>query len=418
MRALIKLFLSLILLGFTALIVAAWFALQDKPLVTRQVSLTPAEVARAHAVLSRNDPRRLAPGNNRIVELDARDLDLVANYLLERVAGGAAHLRLTHDRLDIAATVPVRYLPRRKHLNIDCSLVTVDGQPRVSELRIGRLRVPAAIADRMAKQLVQRLYPTTHRDAAAGPVTRLDFLPDVLRLSNRVNPEVIEQSRTPRLTGSDREALRFYHDRLIELQSKGIGSRGALVDLLEPLFAAASMRSIDSDPIQENVALLTVLGTWASGRGLATLLPDRTRQPGGFWLKLSGRRDFARHFLASAALAARGDSQLSDAVGLFKEMSDTYRGSGFSFTDLAADRAGTRFGELASRSPESARRLQRRLAAGVADGDLMPPADDLPEHLRGNAFQQRFDYIGSPAYREMMQEIERRIDACGLYLEP
>ena len=49
--------------------------------------------------------------------------------------------------------------------------------------------------------------------------------------------------------------------------------------------------------------------------------------------KFAGRKDFAQHFLASAALAARGDSTLSNAVGLFKEISDTDRGSGFSFTD-------------------------------------------------------------------------------------
>jgi hypothetical protein len=45
----------------------------------------------------------------------------------------------------------------------------------------------------------------------------------------------------------------------------------------------------------------------------------------------------------------------------------------------------------------------------------MPPARDLPEHMRGETFKQRFGYVGSPAYQQVMDEIERRINACGLY---
>lgn len=418
MRVPIKPLFLLALFCFLMLIVATWFALQDRPLVIRDVSLSPGEVARARAVLGRNDLRRLSPGDKRTVELNALDLDLAVNYLLDRIAGGAARLRLSDGRLEVAATVPVEYLPqRRRHLNIEGTLLAADGQSRVSELRIGSLRVPEVIADRIAWRLVDYLYPANSPDRAAGPVGHVEILPDLLRLSYRSNPEVIGQARTSRMTGSDQQALGAYHDRLIELQANGIGSRGALVDLLQAMFALASTRSVDHDPVEENVALLTLLGTWASGRDLAALVPERPQRPDGFWLKLSGRRDFARHFLASAALAARGDSTLSDAVGLLKEMSDIYRGSGFSFTDIAADRAGSRFGELASRSPQAARELQQRLAKGVADSDLMPPADDLPEHLRGDAFKQRFDHVGSPAYRAMMEEIDRRIDACALYRE-
>jgi hypothetical protein len=45
----------------------------------------------------------------------------------------------------------------------------------------------------------------------------------------------------------------------------------------------------------------------------------------------------------------------------------------------------------------------------------MPPAGDLPENMDAAAFKARFDRVGSPAYQRLMAEIERRIDACGLY---
>ena len=70
----------------------------------------------------------------------------------------------------------------------------------------------------------------------------------------------------------------------------------------------------------------------------------------------------------------------SDAAGLFKEIEDARSGSGFSFDDIAADRAGTRFGEYAA-NPVSAQKLQRQLSGGIGEKDIMPRSDDLPEFL-------------------------------------
>src|SRR5581483_11453810 len=117
-----------------------------------------------------------------------------------------------------------------------------------------------------------------------------------------------------------------------------------------------------------------------------------------------------KHFMVSAALAARAGGPLSDAVGLYKEIADARGGSGFSFNDIAADRAGTRFGETAAQSG-SARQLQERLRAGAAEKDLMPATADLPE----GEFQRRFGGIDAPPHKKMMAEIEARIAALALY---
>jgi hypothetical protein len=66
---------------------------------------------------------------------------------------------------------------------------------------------------------------------------------------------------------------------------------------------------------------------------------------------LGGRVDFPQHFLVSAALVLEGSGTLSQAIGLYKEMLDSRGGSGFSFTDMAANLAGTRFGEALQRDP-------------------------------------------------------------------
>jgi hypothetical protein len=51
-------------------------------------------------------------------------------------------------------------------------------------------------------------------------------------------------------------------------------------------------------------------------------------------------------------------------IGLFKEMTDARSGSGFSFNDMAANRAGTRLGALAVGDPA---KLQQRLTAGLLE---------------------------------------------------
>ncbi len=130
---------------------------------------------------------------------------------------------------------------------------------------------------------------------------------------------------------------------------------------------------------------------------------------------LAGRTDFPQHFTISAALTATAGSPLSDAVGLYKEVDDARRGSGFSFNDIAADRAGTRFGALAMAGPDARARLETVLARGLREADLIPDVRDLPEFMAEPEFLRRFGGVGAPPYRRMMADIEQRIAALPLY---
>ena len=154
-----------------------------------------------------------------------------------------------------------------------------------------------------------------------------------------------------------------------------------------------------------------------NGRSVRTIVPQAVNwpRPNRVTLTLHGREDSAQHYLTSAALAALGSGTLSNAVGLFKEVDDSRGGSGFSFADLAADRAGTRFGELATASDESARTAQLLIARAQREIDIMPELHDLPEGLSESEFKQRYGAIDSPAYRRVTQEIERRIAKTPLF---
>jgi hypothetical protein len=74
----------------------------------------------------------------------------------------------------------------------------------------------------------------------------------------------------------------------------------------------------------------------AGGGGGSQADPSITRH-----IMLGGRQDLRLHFIVSLGIKVIADSGISFAAGEFKELLDALSGgSGFSFADLAADRAG------------------------------------------------------------------------------
>ena len=130
---------------------------------------------------------------------------------------------------------------------------------------------------------------------------------------------------------------------------------------------------------------------------------------------LRGRDDWTQHFFVSAALTVLSAQAPSDAIGLFKEELDAGGGSGFSFGDLMADRAGTTFALLATQDDAAARSLQTRLAVGFRVDDFFPEAADLPENIQAAELEGRYGGVGGRLFRQYAAEVERRLWSCPAY---
>jgi uncharacterized protein YfiM (DUF2279 family) len=123
---------------------------------------------------------------------------------------------------------------------------------------------------------------------------------------------------------------------------------------------------------------------------------------------LHDRHDLAQHFAVSAAIAAAGNPVLADAIGVFKELDDSRGGSGFSFADLLADRAGVELAAAAAGA--DALRIQGLMAAeSLREADFMPPIDQLPEGLQELEFRQRYRNLDDPRYARLKGEIDTHI---------
>jgi hypothetical protein len=223
--------------------------------------------------------------------------------------------------------------------------------------------------------------------------------------------------------GSTSELSRDVKDRLQQLVAAGptlpAGDErfGALV---RAAFAGAPNESAAGTALEQNRAAIVALGIAVGHERLARyagLNPQaemvRTAAALRQGATLRAREDWSRHFALSAALAVMEHPVISDAAGLMKEQLDALtHGSGFSFGDLAADRAGVRFATAATRSEAGARRMQARLQNGFAVDDFFPRAADLPENLTVDQFRAAYGGVGTRRYREQVTEIELRLDRC------
>jgi hypothetical protein len=415
MKWLLRLFL-LALIGLpAAALLAVWLCFQDAPLIEGKAEISPADIERAKSILSRHDPRKAKPGTLRTIVATQQDLDLVLNYTATRVRRGAARVVLQPGLAMVQASLEAPANPLGRWINVDAALRETGALPEFDRLRIGRLPVPAFLADFALARLAARLNETGEGKLAHDVVKSVKLLPGQVQVVYEWRADIPDRVRAAVLSPADVERFRAYSERLADvIDGAGSGASVSMVGIMPPLFALAKERSADGDRARENRAAIVTLAFYANGRGLAAIIPAAKawRRPAPRSVTLGGRSDFSKHYLISAAIAAEAGSPLADAIGLYKEVEDARGGSGFSFNDIAADRAGTRFGRLAVESP---RKLQDAIAAGVKERDIMPEVADLPEFLSEAEFRRRFGGIGAPAYQKMMAEIERRVGAVTLF---
>jgi hypothetical protein len=193
---------------------------------------------------------------------------------------------------------------------------------------------------------------------AADVVHQVRFLPQQVVVRYAWRSDSTSRVLAALLPAEDQQRLRAYTERLAALTEREEPAWDvSLVRLLGPMFDLARQRTAaGGDAAAENRAALLVLTLFAQ------------------------------------------------AIGLYKEVTDSRGGSGFSFSDVAANRAGTRFGQ---NLVGDAARVQALLAPGPRETDLVPLLADLPDFMPEADFVRRFGGVGAPAYEAQLAEAEQ-----------
>ena len=407
---------------------------EREPLVRDTPAVTSEEKRRLYNLLRDKNPKGVLAGATRSLSLDSHDIDVLLAWGLPVVVGegrGAARVDLLPSRTaQMSLTVPFGTpAGGTRYLNIVAGARLQIDQGRVSvadpTLRLGRLALPGPPLRWLAPLLGRLVEAERRARPVLAGVESLEIGPGRATLVIRrmdLPPGVLASFIWG--TGSNEEmrlAVRSYVERLLEVAPRLPHGEPRLGAAVEGAFAHARARSATSPPVLENRAALLALGLLLGHRHVEELVGpvmderDWRRAASLARTTLRGRDDWTKHFFVSAALTVLSAQAPSDAIGLLKEELDAGGGSGFSFGDLLADRAGTTFALLATQDDVAARSLQARLAAGFRVEDFFPEAADLPENIQAAELEARYGGTGGVLFRQYAAEVERRLWSCPGY---
>ena len=419
MKALFRIFLVLLSTVVLLCALLVFFGISDQPDIAVSWTLTRVDIARAKKILY--EGAKTKPDEISTIELTEADLNLAANYLLNRYRKSAVNIEIKNNVLRFTVTVTLPKNSVGHYLNISFRLGNDDHSdlPSLTKFKAGKLLLPAKFAAFVIDNIIRHTSLNDYFILATRPIKTIKIDPEKITISYYSSMDSFIQARNFLTQTNDNPNIEIYQQKLDEIITQHDPAwRLSLAELLKPLFALALQRSTLENAIEENKIAIIAVNNYVNRKETKKFLSfpvakltTEKRYP----TFLYKRTDLAQHFIGSAAIAASVNGQVAKVVGEEKELSDAQGGSGFSFIDLAADKAGTRFGELATSSPENARKLQKTMSTIKDYSDFMPDPTDLPEHMNEAEFKQRYQSIDSNVYQALSKQIDARIAATPIY---
>ena len=182
--------------------------------------------------------------------------------------------------------------------------------------------------------------------------------------------------------------------------------------------------SKQSSAIQENSAAFMALAVYFGSDSFELMIGDikplnRKQRLHRKLLRrvvtLNNRVDLQKHFIYSVAFQLFSNTTTSDTIGELKELLDSNGGSGFSFADLMADRAGTRLAQLVTSNEKTARKVQLLLNKNIKESGFMPTVIGLPEGISAKKFETQYVNAHSVNYQKMLTFIDNQLALLPLY---
>ncbi len=424
--------LTLLLLLATVLALLALLLLQRTPLLSETGQLNAAAVRNSQQLFNNLNQSMRDPGQQLVIQTNADELNAAFALASRTLPGFQGKTQINPAGLTILMTMPLDVLSYQLYINADIQIEPSAGPLQVRQVKLGRLTLPGDMALGLLGWVADQLWGPGEGAALLAKVRSVTVQQDAVKVEfSKSEGFSLSQLKLSGVSlykqwfGSDEQTALIEHYYALALahsqQQSATQSSHSLITYLQVLLREADRRSKDKpeQAVRENQAVILALAQLLGGRNLQLLVNEIKTNPQGKLprVTLARRPDLQQHFVYSASLHVLGNQRLSSAVGEAKELLDSLNGgSGFSFVDLLADRAGIRFARIAAASPQSARAVQQFFAQqDRTEQELFPNKSRLPEGLPQAIFEQQYQSIDSAVYQQMVAEIDRRLNALPLY---
>jgi hypothetical protein len=418
------LFFLAILIGLP--IAIAMKAVQDSPALKKPAAINLQDLKNAQQLAKRFDPRLMSSDKVTEVRATTRELNTVLKGAMASIPNVVTTVKVARFGILIGMSVELPDNPLGRYLNIRTVIASSSRGLRFYRLYIGKVEIPRQLIEPALRYALDEIVGKGKADPILKSVRSVKVLGPTVYVRFQPPANLMEDIKTAarkQIQISSPKVVKPYYD-LIEKLSTQYASRSriSLTEFIRPLFKLAGKRSASGDPVDENRAAILALVLYFGDDRFERFIGDvRTAQQKSkrrkiSHIRLNGRHDFVQHFAISAGLTLTGGENTANIIGVLKEVKDAAnKKSGFSFTDIGADRMGVRFAKKATENKNKALEFQRVLSTASSERRFFPTFTDLPQGMTTAQFKSRYRDTKSIKYKDEISKIDRRIDAIGMY---
>lgn len=424
-RFLFKALITLLLLSIVGIGVVVFLAFDEYPLLNKPSRLN-AQSAKATEVLVERLSKTLASKRRpQVFSTNLLEISSSAALLSKAWEPLSSTVDISDHNLNISFWLKTPSTPLGNHLRFGLNIPESSEGLRVSTLNIGQHTIPGnwllsgivlladwVIDNDTASQVIKNILQVHIQQEQL--VLIMDSPRDMRSRLKQLSSRIKSLSGDLNLF-SETELTRKYFQHLLTLEEHfPRGSKVTLEEILQLLFLKVQNDSSQYNAIEHNRSALFALGVYLGSyhfeKFIGTIAPEGYKgHKIPIQVTLSGRKDLRLHFVYSSTLQLLTEQSASVTIGEFKELLDSNTGgSGFSFIDLMADRAGILFSRSATETQKKARDFQFNVVLDVGKG-LLPPLSDLKEGLSASEFEQLYDTIESTQYSDEIKAIDKML---------
>lgn len=427
-----RIFISSLVLLLASPVVLFYLVSEDVPnVLSGTENLDPASAKNARMLIKQLRDGVLSTDAS--AEFKANETEL--NHLVSLISRGTERVngRINLSQLGIYVVFSV-YTPENPFgdfLNFSTIVLPSTKGLQLDNVQVGNITIPGGLSKSLAEFVLNRVLGEELGSRVISSIRQLSIHKSTMKAMYTPIPDLKEQLgvfrgrvkfvRNELQLGGDPKKVRIYFEKICQLdKAANVTIKHSferyLSDMLNFTYLQASDTNVSDEYRSAVLALAIYFGT---DKFESIIGPVRTEELShclpNHKIVLGGRRDLLQHFIVSAGLRVLAENGIPFAIGEFKELLDSQTGgSGFSFVDLAADRAGLRFADHIIEFSNN-KDMAKLDFSNKKEADYFPDTRGLPEGMSKDEFKRFYQDVNSVMYDLMLKDIDKRISQLSLY---